>query len=71
MATYSTKICTSADNAPTVTNLVARCLVCGCEWQVRSENRNDTRGCSFCDAPEDAIVVVSEAPVYGGAVVYE
>lgn len=71
MATYKTDICTSADNAPTVTNLVAHCQVCGTHWQVRSENRDDTKGCSLCDAPESAIVIASERPAYGGTVVYE
>jgi len=68
MATYSTTVCTAADNAPSVTHLVARCAVCGVSWQVRSENGDDAKGCSFCDAPEEAISITSEQPGYGGAV---
>ena len=71
MATYSTKIHTNDANAPSVTNLVARCRSCGVGWQVRSENGDDTRGCTFCGAGEDAITVMSEAPNRYGEVVRE
>ena len=42
------------------TGLVARCQVCGFEWQIQSFDRSDAKGCSFCDAPESAITVISE-----------
>lgn len=49
-----------------VTHLYAICQVCGCQWQVKSPNRDDAQGCAFCDAPAKAITVVSEAPGYEG-----
>ncbi len=58
-----------ADEAPEVTHEYARCQVCGTEWQVRSPNRDDAQGCSFCDAPKEAITVVSEAPSYQGELI--
>ena len=48
-----------------VTELVAHCQVCGVQWEVKSPNRDDARGCSFCDAPKRAITVVSEKAGYG------
>jgi len=53
--------------APPGTEEVAHCAVCGAQWMVRSENRDDARACSFCDAPEKAIAIVSESPSYGKA----
>jgi hypothetical protein len=70
MTDYSTTVHTPYSSAPTVTNLYAKCQVCGTSWQVRSPNRGDAKGCSFCDAPESAITVVSEKPDFGGATVY-
>ena len=49
-----------------ITELVAHCQVCGCQWVVQSPNRDDAKGCSFCDAPARAITVVSEKAGYGG-----
>lgn len=49
-----------------VTHLVAHCQVCGVQWQVKSPNRDDAKGCSFCGAGAKAITVVSEAPGYEG-----
>jgi len=51
------------------TEMVARCAVCHTQWQVKDANMGDTKGCTFCGAPESAITVVSEAPGYGGAVI--
>ena len=48
-----------------VTELVAHCQVCGVQWVVQSPNRDDAKGCGFCDAPAKAITVVSEKPGYG------
>jgi len=70
MATYSTTMCSASASAPTTSELVAHCQVCGVQWQV-SQGKADTKGCGFCGAPKEAIVVVSEAPGYGGAVVYD
>lgn len=69
MSTYPTYIHGPGDTARTQTQLVARCQVCGVEWQVRSPNRDDARGCSFCDAPKEAITIISEHPAYRGQVV--
>ena len=52
-----------------VTELVAHCQVCGVQWVVQSPNRDDARGCSFCDAPKRAITVVSEKAGYDGRLV--
>ncbi len=71
MATYSTRICTPAATAPAVTNEYARCQVCGAQWQIKSGNQDDAQGCSFCDAPKEAVTVINEAPDYSGAVIYE
>jgi hypothetical protein len=49
---------------------VAICQVCGCQWQVKSNQREDAKGCSFCDAPESAITIISEAPQQGGAIIH-
>lgn len=67
MANEPTNMHTAGTAAPTVTGVVARCAVCGCQWQVRGDP--DKMGCKFCDAPEDAISLVSEAPGYEGYVV--
>jgi len=69
MPTYSTWIHGPSASAPTVTDEVAICQVCGVQWQVRSGDRADAKGCSFCGAPADAITIVSEKPGYGGAIV--
>jgi hypothetical protein len=65
----SDRTCFPADEAPTVTDEVAICQVCDTQWQVRSGDRADAQGCSFCDAPASAITVVSEAPGYEGELV--
>lgn len=70
MAEYSTRVHGPASAAPTVTHLVARCKVCGSQWQVRSGNSDDARGCQLCDAPKEAITLISERPTYGGATLY-
>lgn len=66
----SDRTCFPADDAPAVTNKIAICQVCGVQWQVKSPSLDDAKGCSFCDAPEDAIAVVSEKPTFGPAMVY-
>jgi len=50
--------------APPTTNKVAHCNVCGIQWQIRSPNNDDARGCGFCGAPEKAISIVSEKHTY-------
>ena len=64
--TYRTDIHGPADQARAVTHLYAKCQVCGVTWVIRSPNRDDAKGCSFCDAPEEAITVISEHPDYSG-----
>jgi len=49
--------------------MVAHCACCGGQWQVKSVNMDDAKGCPWCGAAEKAITVVSEAPGYGGAVI--
>lgn len=51
------------------TDLYAKCAVCGVQWQIRSGNKDDARGCSFCDAPKEAISIHSEKPDYSGSLV--
>lgn len=66
MADYTTRTHTPADKAPTVTNVVCKCQVCGSEWQHWGQNN---KGCGFCGAPANAITKISEAPGYGGMLV--
>lgn len=56
-----------ASEAPTVSNLVAHCNVCGVEWHVKATEPpyDDAQGCALCDAPKEAITLVSEKPTYG------
>lgn len=64
-----TQIYGPSASAPAVTNKVAHCKLCGVQWQVRSQNGEDAKGCAFCGAPESAITIVSEAPDYSGAII--
>lgn len=66
---YSTKIHLPADEAPVQTGQYAKCNVCHTQWQIKSPNLDDARGCSFCDAPKEAVSILSEKPTYGGAIV--
>ena len=56
-------------SAPAVTNLYAKCKVCGAQWQVWGDPPTNTAGCAFCDAPDEAISVLSERPGFEGQVV--
>ncbi len=59
-----------SDEAPTLTDLVAKCQVCKVQWAVQAGgNHADAKGCSFCDAPANAITIISEAPDFSGQVV--
>ena len=69
MGDYPTDIHGPADQARTVTHLYAKCQVCGITWAIRSPTGADEKGCSFCDAPEDAITIISEHPDYSGRLV--
>jgi hypothetical protein len=60
MANENTRMLSPAASAPSVTDKVAKCAVCGVEWQVKSPNHDDAKGCSFCDAPESAITISYE-----------
>jgi rubredoxin len=71
MATYSNRICTPADRAPSVTNLYAKCQVCGWQWQVQSPHRDDAKVCPGCGVSRSGIVVLGERPDYGGMVADE
>ena len=63
---YPTDMHGPASEARSQTNKVARCNVCGFEWQMRGNF--DNKGCPFCDAPKRAITIISEAPDYCGVV---
>lgn len=69
MTNYPTDIHGPADEARAVTNRYCRCKVCGVVWVVRSPDGADERGCSFCDAPREAITVISEHPSRSGRLV--
>ncbi len=58
-----------AADARETTGEVARCSVCGIEWQVRSAVRADAKGCGFCGADERAVTIHDESPVLGGATI--
>lgn len=49
-----------AAKAPAVTGKVAKCQVCGVQWQVKSPNNDDAKGCSFCGASKAAISIIRE-----------
>lgn len=57
--------CHPASEAPSVTEKVARCAVCGVQWQVKARG-TDTKGCAFCGAPARAIRVHDEGPDFSG-----
>jgi len=69
MATYSTDIHGPSGDARETTGEVARCSVCDTEWQVRSFDRTDAKGCPFCQAGEKAISIHDESPTFGGATI--
>lgn len=63
MATdYPTTIHAPAASAPTVSERIAVCGVCGVQWQIQtiSPPYADAKGCSFCDAPAKAITIINE-----------
>jgi len=62
----SDRTCFPAADAPSTTDQVCECSVCNWHWASRGD---DDKGCPACGAPASAIVVVSEAPDYGGQVV--
>ena len=46
-----------AASARKTTELYAECQVCHTQWQVWGDPPTNTKGCSFCDAPENAILI--------------
>jgi hypothetical protein len=54
-----------AELAPERTGLVARCNVCGVQWQVQSFAHTDAQACQFCGAPASAIDVETEKRDFG------
>jgi hypothetical protein len=60
MSGESTKIHGPADSAPSVSNIIAHCKVCGVEWAVSGDFNNNVRGCAFCDAPAEALSYTQE-----------
>lgn len=68
MTNYPTWIHGPAETAGTPTYEVAHCKVCGCQWQVKSNRREDAKACAFCGAGEAAITIVSERPNARGAI---
>ena len=74
MAQYPTDVHGPADSAPTVSNKVAICNVCGVQWQLKGTKEDNAKGCAFCGAPAakesargSAITIINEAPDYSGA----
>jgi len=57
-----------SSSARTQTGLVAHCRVCGIQWQVQSPDRADTKGCAFCGASGDAIVIENEANAHSATI---
>ncbi len=64
------QMCGPAATAPVQSEKVARCAVCGVQWQVQSldEEPSDAQGCAFCDAPASAIRIEYERADYSGGV---
>lgn len=63
MATdYPTTIHAPAAAAPAVSERIAVCGVCGVQWQIQTTipPYADAKGCSFCDAPANAITIINE-----------
>ena len=58
---YPTDIHGPAADARATTGEVARCSVCNTEWQIRSFEREDAKGCPFCQADERAITIHDES----------
>ena len=69
MANESTTMHGPADSAPSVSNIVAHCNVCGVTWAVGGDFDTSTRGCAFCDAPAEALTYTSEAATGYGLIV--
>lgn len=62
MATFSTKIHTPAASAPATSGKVAKCGLCGVQWQVRDlgPDEIDAQRCDFCGASDEAISIINE-----------
>jgi hypothetical protein len=60
MANESTTIHGPTATAPTVSNKYATCVVCGIQWQVKSDA--DRFGCHFCNADRTAVTIHNEDP---------
>ena len=58
--TQSTDIHAPDSTAPVVTGRVAKCRVCGVQWQVQSEDNTDAQACQFCGAGPTAIAIINE-----------
>jgi hypothetical protein len=71
MTTYSTDIHGPAADARATTGYVAKCTVCGVQWQIRSPNNDDAKGCNFCGAGEDAINLANESNTDYEATIYD
>jgi len=66
MANEPTDIHGPTADAPFVTNLYAKCKLCQFQWQLRSENLDDAKGCVACGVAGDAVRIYYEGPDVGG-----
>lgn len=69
MSDASTTMHGPADSAPSVSNIVARCNVCGVTWAVCGDFDTRARGCAFCDAPAEALTYMMEEQAGKGLIV--
>lgn len=51
-----------AEQAPTPTYKVAHCKVCKTQWEVKSGDKTDAKGCNFCGADKTAVTITDERP---------
>lgn len=60
------QMCGPSSTAGTVSEMVGYCKVCHTQWQIQSMDDvpADAQGCSFCDAPADAILIQYERADY-------
>lgn len=66
MTNYPTDVYGPAASAPRTSGVIARCKVCGFEWDVWGDS--DTMGCPYCHADDRAVTLHNEEPDFGHAV---
>jgi len=60
------QMCGPSATAEEVSEKVGYCQVCHTQWQIKSldDDPADAKGCKFCDAPADAIIIQHERADY-------